>query len=175
MIVKLTKKPKRHRLSERQQTIYQFLKNNSVAVLSTSSAKSQPHGTVIYFYINPSFEIFFITKDHTHKYQNISENNKVMLTVFDAPSQTVCQIEGSTIVVKDKTAVSQVITNIFNNSLKTTTADSLPVSKLEGQYITLSIHPDNIKYSVYARPKPLNQDELFESIGWYELKAPDLP
>lgn len=175
MIVKLTKKPKRHRLSERQQTIYQFLKNNSVAVLSTSSATSQPHGTVIYFYINPSFDIFFITKDHTHKYQNISENNRVMLTVFDAPSQTVCQIEGSTIVVKDKTAVSQVITSIFNNSLKTTTADSLPVSKLEGHYITLKIHPDNIKFSVYARPKPLNQDELFESIGWYELKAPDLP
>lgn len=175
MTVKTTKKPTRHRLSERQQTIYQFLKDNSIAVLSTSSAKSQPHGTVIYFYINPSFDIFFITKDHTHKYQNISENNRVMLTVFDAPSQTACQIEGSTLEVTDKNEIGQIISQILKNSLKTTNADSLPVSKLDGHYITLKIHPDNIKFSVYARPKPLNQDELFESIGWYELKAPDLP
>ena len=175
LISKVVKKPKRHRLSERQQNIYEFLKNNSVAVLSTSSKSGRPHGTVIYFYINPSFEIFFITKDHTHKYQNIVANNQVMLTVFDAKTQTVCQIEGTTKEVKSKAEISDIIKQIFKNSLKTTSSDILPVSKLEGHYITLKIHPDNIKFSVYARPKPLNQNELFESIGWYELNSSHLP
>jgi len=175
LVKKSKKKSKSHQLSERQQNIYEFLKDNPVAVLSTASKQGRPHGTVIYFYINPNFEIFFITKDHTNKYQNIITNNQVMLTVFNASTQTVCLIEGSTKTVNKQSEINQTINQIVQNSLKTTSADILPVSKLEGEYITLKIHPENIKFSVYARPKPLNQDELFESIGWYELKSSHLP
>ena len=176
MSQKTLKKPKKPRFSERQQNIFNFLKNNPVAVLSTATKQGHPHGTVIYFYISPSFEIFFITKDHTHKYKNILQNNTVMLIVFDAKSQTVCQIEGGTSRVASKSDFNEIFTQIVKKSMQKSIAGELPISKINaGDYIALKIHPDTIKFSVFARPRPLNNDELFESIGWYELSSSNLP
>lgn len=169
------RKPPKHRLSERQQNIYDFLKNNPVAVVSTASKSGNPHGAVVYFYVDNNLDVYFVTKDQTHKFQNIKENNHVMLTVFDAQSQTVCQIEGATEIVSDQALADDVIGKILKITLKISREGEPPLSKLDGEYITLKIHPDNIKYSVYARPKPLNKDELFESIGWFELNAAHLP
>jgi hypothetical protein len=51
-------------------------------------------------------------------------------------------------------------------------AGEAPIAKInDGNYVTIQIIPEKIKFSVYARPKPLNNDEIFDSLGWYELNV----
>jgi len=161
--------------NERQQRIYDFLKKHSVAVLSTASNSGQPHGVVIYYDIDKDFDITFITKTNTLKHQNLMENNRLMLTVFESRSQTVCQISGSSRDIKNTEQTQAITESILRKSLALSGPGEIPISKINsGEYVAIRVLPTKIKFSVYARPKPVSNDEIFDSLGWYELDGKSL-
>lgn len=175
MAKKSTVKPKNNHFNERQQRIYDFLKNQSVAVLSTASKSGQPHGVVIYYCIDKDFDIAFITKTNTLKHQNLASNNRLMLTVFEPRSQIVCQIFGSSRDIKNAPKTQSITESILRKSLAQSGPGELPISKINsGEYVAVRVLPTKIKFSVYARPKPVSNDEIFDSLGWYELDGKSL-
>lgn len=157
-------------LSDRQQRMYDFLKSTPVGVLSTVSPGDDPHGVVIYFDIDKQFRIVFLTRSHTRKHDNIIHNNHVMLTVFDAKTQTVAQVMGRAYELQDSYDINGVAGQVFGHTRKINKVGLMPVNKLEaGPYIAFKIDPVQIRMAVYARPDPGDYENIFESIESFDL------
>ena len=160
-----------NKFSDKKQRIYDFLKENPVAVMSSIDPNGNPHGVVIYYNINKRFEITFVTKAETRKYDNLKHHSHVMLTVFDQQTQSTVQIVGKAIEITDSYEVNIAANNMVQASMKTTEAGMAPLLKLEaGPYVAFKIEPVQIRMAVYARPDLGKYAELFESIESFELR-----
>lgn len=163
--------PKRETaLSERQQRMYDFLTDTPVGVLATVDPNGCPHGAVIYFTVDKQFNLFFLTKTGTKKYDNLIRNDQVMLIVHEPVSQSVAQVIGKTFEIKDSYEVNRVAQRIFEISLRTSEAGVPPINKLHaGAYTAFLITPLQIRMAVYERPDDGDYGHIFESIESFEL------
>lgn len=153
------------KFSDRKQRIFDFLFTTSIGVLSTADPDGDPHGAVIYYTINRDFEVAFLTKLETKKYDNLVHNSHVMLTVFEPLTQTTVQVTGVAKEVKNGSAMNGIAARVLGTSLKTSKAGLTPLSKLEaGSFVAFTIEPVQVRMAVYARPKPGEYNELFETI-----------
>jgi hypothetical protein len=151
--------------SDRKQRIYDFLFDTSIGVLSSTDPDGDPHGAVIYYTINKAFEVEFLTKSETKKYDNLVHNNHVMLTVFEPLTQTTVQVTGVAKEIKDGFTINEIAGKALGTSLKTSAAGMPPLSKLEaGSYVAFRIEPVQVRMAVYARPDPGDYNELFETV-----------
>lgn len=156
--------------SEREQRMYDFMKENPVGVLSTVTPDHNPHGVVIYFYIDSYFNIFFITKSDTRKSDNIGRNNNVMLTVFVASSQSVVQVNGKATEIKNREEINAIAGRVFGASKKVDETGVMPITKLDaGSYKAFKIKPTLARMAVYSRPDPGEYEEIFESVESFDL------
>lgn len=154
-----------NKFSDKKQRMYNFLFETSVGVLSSTDPDGDPHGAVIYYTINKDFEIAFLTKSQTKKYDNLIRNNHVMLTVFESLTQTTVQITGVAKQVKNVFDMNKIVDKVIGTSLKSSDAGLLPLSKLQaGSYVAFRIKPVQVRMAVYARPDPGDYDELFETV-----------
>lgn len=158
-------------LSDQQQRILSFLEDTPVGVLSTVDPNGNPHGVVIYFVIDGNFNVYFLTRAETRKYDNLKHHNHAMLTVFDPESQTTAQITGRATEVEDSYQVNEIANQMVQASLKTSEAEVPPITKLSaGEAVAFKIEPVQIRMAVYARPESGDYKELFESIESFNLR-----
>ena len=158
-------------LTERQHRIYKFLRANPVGVLSTVSPNSEPHGVVIYFAIDKEFNVSFLTKTGTRKYDNLMKNTHAMLVVFDQDSQTVAQVIGEAVEITDNFIANEVATEVLKISQNTSQSGTPPISKLEaGGYTCFRIVPKQIRIASYDKSDPSDYRRIFESIESFVLK-----
>lgn len=80
----------------------EFVKNESVAVISTVSAQNQPMSATIYFSVDIDLNFYFMTKSFTRKYKNIENNNQVSLVVGTENVPVTAQIQGSAVKLVDE-------------------------------------------------------------------------
>lgn len=152
--------------AESVEKIMNFLKSNPVGVLSTVGEGGVPHGSVVYFSIDEDMLITFTTKDHTIKHKNISKDSHVMLTVFEAGSQSVVQVEGTAVDVTGTLESEIAFHDTFQNAVKTSNSGIPPISKLvAGKYVAYVLKLKEIRMAVYARPDPGGY-EMFETISF---------
>lgn len=157
--------------SDRQERIYNFLRSCPIGVLSTVTPNGEPHGAVIYFTVDKEFNVSFVTKSETHKYENIKHSNQVTLTVYEPSTQTSAQIIGKATEITDNYEVNQVAGAIMATSMKTSEGGLPPISKLSaGEFVGFKIELNQIRMAVYANPDPGDYSELFETIESFELK-----
>lgn len=158
-------------LTDRQWRILNFLELNPIGVISSVTPDGNPHGAVIYFSVDNQFNVFFLTKSGTRKHDNLRHNNHVMLTVFEPITQTTAQITGVATELTDPAAIAAVAGEVFEVSLKTSSAGPPPISKLQaGSYVAYMVEPAQIRMATYANPDRGNYTDLFESIESFELK-----
>jgi hypothetical protein len=151
--------------SDKKQRIYNFLFNTSIGVLSSTDSNGDPHGAVIYYTINKDFEVAFLTKSETKKYDNLIHNNHVMLTVFEPLTQTTVQVTGVAKEINDGFTMNEIAGRVFGTSLKKSDAGLTPLDKLEaGSFVAFKIEPLQVRMAVYARPDPGDYTELFETV-----------
>lgn len=157
-------------LSDRQRRFYNFLKANPIGVLSTVNPDGEPHGVVIYFAVNERFDIFFLTRAETKKYDNLKHHNHLMLTVYEPASQATLQVTGRATEITAKAEISAVAGNIAGIGLRGSEAGLPPIAKLQaGDYAAFKIEPIQMRMAVYARPDPGEYTDLFESLESFEL------
>lgn len=157
-------------LSERQRRMFDFLTDNPVGVLATVDPNGYPHGVVIYFTVDKQFNLAFLTKTGTKKYDNLVRDEKIMLVVYEPVSQSVVQVTGNAYEIKDNYEVNQVAQRIFETSLKTSESGVPPINKLHaGTYTAFAIKPVQIRMAVYERPDDSDYSQMFESIESFEL------
>jgi general stress protein 26 len=152
--------------ADTEQSIYEFLKDSPVGVLSTVGEDNKPHGVVIYFSVDRNFVFTFVTKKGTTKHQNLHTQNDVMLVVFDAYSQTTVQVTAKAMEMTDQTAAEAAFNRTLEAARQTSDAGTPPITKIwAGDYVAYELKPSHIQMRVFVRPDPGGND-LFESIDF---------
>ncbi|CAN5398499.1 hypothetical protein BH09PAT4_BH09PAT4_00440 [soil metagenome] len=156
---------------EREARIFQFLRDHPVGVLSMVTPENAPHGSVIYFALGQDQTIGFITKRLTRKYRNLSSDNQVMLTCFEATTQTTVNILGHAKETRDAFEVNAIAGAVMGASLKTTKAGIPPISKLKaGAFTAFKITPTSLHMAVYGRSERGGHGDLLQSVESFELQ-----
>lgn len=157
--------------SDTKQRIYEFLKATPIGVLSSITPDNDPHGAVVYFSVDRNFVVSVLTKSNTRKYDNLLHNNHVMITVFEAGTQTTVQFTGVAKEITDPQKINEIAQNNFKASMQTSEAGVPAISKLiAGTYVAFEIMPVLVRMAVYARPDSGDYDDLFETISHFEIK-----
>jgi general stress protein 26 len=102
------------KVSEAQRYIAELLQEKGVGVLATASATGQPHAATIYFTTDEDLNIYFITKHETQKYQNLKDNARAALAVFEEKSQSTVQVVGAVSEIKDADLANKVFADILS-------------------------------------------------------------
>jgi len=154
----------------RQQRIYAFLNEHHTGVLSSVTPDGNPHGVVVYYTIDHDFNIHIITKTGTHKYDNLTHNENVILTVYEPTTQTTAQFTGFAVEQAGIKNINETANAIFVR-LAADNEGLPPITKLEaGTFTTFRLEPVQIRMAMYARPITGGYTELFESIESFHLK-----
>ncbi|MDB5185286.1 MAG: hypothetical protein JWN38_1094 [Candidatus Saccharibacteria bacterium] len=157
--------------SDTETRIYEFLDSTPVGVLSSVTPDNDPYGAAIYFGIDKKFIVSVLTKSDTRKYDNLTHNRHVMLTVFDAITQTTVQLTGEAKEITDSSKINEIAQMNMKASMKTSDGGIPAISKIEaGAFVAFEIKPVLVRMAVYERPDAGGYDDLFESITKFELK-----
>lgn len=145
-----------------KQKVYEFLRSHPIGVLATVGSGHIPHATAIYFVVEEDLSVKFLSKRDTKKIENIKNNSKVMLEVFEAATQTNVQIAGVAEDISDEMQAHDVFTKVLEVTRATSQADVPPVSKLlAGNYVAYRVNPSQIRYRVYQPlPSPSSETEF---------------
>ena len=65
-----------------EDNVADFIKSQSKAVIATVDSENQPSTSVIFYIVDKNDEMFFITKSHTTKFENIKSNSKRYICFF---------------------------------------------------------------------------------------------
>ncbi|HEX6258302.1 MAG TPA: pyridoxamine 5'-phosphate oxidase family protein [Candidatus Saccharimonadales bacterium] len=85
-----------------QSAIMSYIDVNPIATLGTLNPDGTPHGAVVYV-CTDTFKliVYFITKNQTRKYTNLSSNNKVSLTIVHPSDNSTLQASGTARDIED--------------------------------------------------------------------------
>jgi len=167
-------KPTAKAMTQREKRIYDFLNRMGVGVLASVSPNNEPHATVIYFVIEPNFLIRFLTKTGTKKYENILKNKRVTLAVFEAKTQSVVQVYGEAMELKNAQQINEVADAVNGVSNQTAAGNDMPIAKLDaGEFAAFQIIPKQINMASYARRTSSDHSRMFDSIESFELEPTD--
>ena len=64
-------------------SISEFIKSHSIAVMATVNSEGQPSSSTIFYTMSKNDEIWFLTKSDTTKYINLHHNSKASMTILD--------------------------------------------------------------------------------------------
>lgn len=138
--------------SESNLEMYDFLKAHPTGVLATVSPDGNPHATVIYYSLDDDLNLYFTTKRDTRKHDNIQHHDHVMLTVYEAFSQSAAEITGIAEEVKDTTLANKVFNSTLQASMRTAESSVPPISKVyAGHYVTYMIRPVEIRMATFMQ------------------------
>lgn len=139
-------------MSDSRHKAYNFLKQHSMGVVSTSDKDGKPWGSAVYYIVDEEFNVYFVTRAETNKYQNIKHNTGVSFTVADASTKTTIQLKGEV----NEISASDYMNNLFDKFMKVRHQDnhnwSPPINKLHaGSFMPLRIKPTYLQYADYGR------------------------
>ncbi len=166
MTQKAQQRPK-HTL--RMQRFAEFMREHPLGILSSVSPAGDPHGVAIYYTFDNNFHVYFLTRDKTRKCENISRNNRVMLSAVDPKTQTSLQITATCSQITDAHKIKQLLEEIIKISLKTSGTQLTLVNKITvGSLVAIELMPVQMRIATYAKSNS-PEVSLFESIESFEL------
>lgn len=156
----------------RQKCIYNFLSKHPSAVIASIDQSNNPHASVIYINVDNDLNISFLTKNNSHKYKNLKNNNHVMIVVYDLQSQMVAQIIGLAKEIKNADNINKIISKMLNSSFIKSSTSNLAVNELSLADISaFRVVPDEIRMACYDQPLSESDDLNFlESVQSFDLQ-----
>lgn len=143
---------------------HDFLKGHPVGVLATVDPDGNPHAAAIYFTIDGSSTISFLTKAGTKKADNLKRNGRAVLVVYDAMLQTTVQVTGEAVAVADPAEVNEVFAGILTASIAVSNTSVPPISKLQaGDYVAYRLRPKQVRIAVFSKPEFGHYEDLFKT------------
>jgi uncharacterized pyridoxamine 5'-phosphate oxidase family protein len=133
-------------------SVDEFVKRYSTAVLSTVDEKGQPSSSTIFYTMGKNSELWFLTKSDTTKYINLQQNNKAALTIVDPQKPIAINMQGRVVEVSDtgeRDSILQAITKLSSDTLH----DYAPIIKLhKGSFKAMRFLPEQAKMTDYTKP-----------------------
>lgn len=155
----------RDRLARENVHAYGFLREHPAGVLATVDPNGDPHAAAIYYAVDRSLTITFLTKEDTKKSHNLAHYNHAMLTVFDEKLQTTVQITGIVSKITDSQEISQLFRNMIRASLHTGRNAVPPIIRLhKGQFVGYRLQPVQVRLSTYSHTNAHRSGKMFETI-----------
>lgn len=153
-------------ISDNHEKITELLNRHHIGILATASSDGTPHAATIYFFADDDFNIFFITKDKTTKQQNLAQNPKAALAIFEASTQTTLQISGTVTKIQDLEQHHEIYRRVAGITLQTTYKETPPFSKLDaGSEIAYCLKPDRVRLAQYMQ----TQQQVEKNFDIFEL------
>lgn len=134
------------------ESINDFVKKHSTAVIATVDSEGQPSTSTIFYVINKKDEIHFVTKSQTTKSSNLKKDNRTALTVVDEGKPKAVNMRGTAVQVNDvseRDDVMQRILKISHDKLK----DFAPIIKLHrGSFTVFKFTPKEAAMTDFSKP-----------------------
>lgn len=154
-------------IHQEQAEAYEFLTRHKVGVLATVDPNGNPHAAAIYYSVDRNLTVSFVTKTGTKKADNLRHNNRAVLVVYDAASQTTVQLTGIATEVKDLLDVNTIFTQTIYASIDTAEQVVPPLGKLlkDGEYAAYRLSPKQVHMAVFSHSKSGEYDDLFRTFA----------
>ena len=153
------------KLSQEHPHVYEFLKSNHMGILSTVTEEGKPWGSAIFFVVDEDFNIFFVTRMETFKYQNMDKNSYAALTVADHETLTTVQLSGKITRVPAENYMDVIFNKLAAIEPKGKSDWTPPLMKVhKGDYIPLQLTPSTLQYADYSTRSSDIDHEYIEKI-----------
>lgn len=96
--------------------VLNFLKSNFIMEVATVF-KNKPHASVLLYYIDNDFNIYFATHGETYKSRALQENSNISLCVWEHGKMLI-QADGNAYLVKDKKKKNEIFDNLAEAASK---------------------------------------------------------
>lgn len=125
-----------------------------MGVVSTVDESGAPWGAAVYFIADDDFNIYFVTRADTSKYQNVKRASLAAFTVADRATQTTVQLTGKVTPVP----IDDYMEHLFDKFMELRHKDdhnwSPPINKVHaGAFMPLRITPNRMQYADYSQHK----------------------
>jgi general stress protein 26 len=149
---------------EQYEKIASYIDNNPVAILGTIDENGGPYGAAVYLCADPHHpKAYLLTKNETRKFKNLSQRNKVSLTIANQKENSTLQATGRASVTHD----SEILDMVLKKMVRANPFASEwvpPVSKLEaGQYAVVQIDLEYARLAEFNADGP-GSDHIFTEI-----------
>jgi general stress protein 26 len=135
-----------------KEIVLDFLKKNTLGILATVTVDGKPHADAVYYTIDSSFDISFLTETGTLKYTNVAHKNDVFFVVTDIESKITVHVKGKASLVRDKDSLTSMMNKVANMLNGGDSFDTvLPILKRDdGNLVVIKITPEEIRFSDYG-------------------------
>jgi general stress protein 26 len=120
--------------------ILTYIDQNPIATLGTVNLDGSPHGAVVYVCADDDRHIvYFLTKNETRKYKNLTARDHVSLTIVNPDENSTLQADGRAFVADDAGIIDKVTEKL--NRVHASTLEWLPpIAQLRaGTYVVIGI------------------------------------
>lgn len=151
------------KLSEEKPKIAEFLNNHHVGIIATANSEGRPHAATIFFTVDSNLNVYFVTKEQTTKSQNLHDNPRASLAVFEAPKLTTVQIHGTVSEIEDKPRYDEILIRIYKIAAASSQTGDLPIAELSaGKFVAYELKPAVIRLAEYSTADHGVVDEIFD-------------
>lgn len=141
-----------------------YVDKNPIATLSTLSEDGMPHGAAVYVCADENQPtLYFLTKEETHKLENLRSNPKVGITIVNPSENSTLQAGGTAFEVSEANTIDSVMNKI---SRKHNYANDWlpPIAKIRaGAYTVVGIRLSNARLA-HFRGKSIGDEQTFTEL-----------
>lgn len=141
--------------------IADYIRQNPLAILGTTDDDGTPYGAVVYV-CNDDHRplVYFITKNGTRKYKNLTTRPAVSVTIANPQEASTLQAKGQASLVHDAATLDMITTKI-TRTLATAPEWLPPITKLRaGEYAMVAIELTEARLANY-KDKMIGEAGIF--------------
>jgi len=126
--------------AENYEKITEYIRKHPIATIGTTGSKGEPHGAAVYICPDEHRHVvYFLTKNETEKYKNLTAHEIVSITVVDPAGNSTLQATGKASTVHDAHALDMITKRMVDANPRASEWIP-PISKLDaGQYVVVSV------------------------------------
>lgn len=141
--------------------IHDFLRRHEVAVIATASPDGNPHAAAINFLVDHGLNVYFVARENSRKFANITRNSQVWIVVSDEDSVSSVEISGQARLIDDSNKEISLLTE-FSRLSRNKNPWPMPVMRIHGSEIHLfEVEPQRFTFSDF-RPTSRHEGERFD-------------
>jgi len=143
-------------MEEKRARALEFLKAHSAGVLATASVEGQPHASAIFYVVDDTFNIYFLTLAANRKFLALRANPKVAFVVGAQDVPQSVQLEGVAEEVRDETRSAPFIAQLVELQASNKNYFA-PITHLDrSEEVLVRVRPLWARWADYATDKTGN-------------------
>jgi nitroimidazol reductase NimA-like FMN-containing flavoprotein (pyridoxamine 5'-phosphate oxidase superfamily) len=140
----------------------EFIKGHHAGVIATAGHDNQPHASAVYYVADEHFNVYFLTKVNSRKYNAIQAHPQVAFTIGRLDVPQTLQIEGVASELRSDEAKQAHIPDLMD-MLEKTNPYYVPIAKMDSEVVLIWIQPKWIRWGDFA-VEGIGDDQLFTEI-----------